>query len=394
MRIGQKRALIKQALMQYRLGWRHVMRFEKVRYCIKHFSLVWLVCFLPVLLIGGQTLQGAISDDYKPVIVKKGDSISYLCFKLYKKYNQTIIEALKKANPKIKNINKIYIGQTLHFPRLSRIERVNQPTPMPTANQTVVNKTDMPNDTGSAKDASAEDALADSKAYITNINGMLRVQKYGADTWQNGHVNEELQEGDKVKVDSASKAEIITNAGSIIRLSEQSELTVDTLKSNPQKDIQASKFSLTLGRLWNKAKKIIHPKSEYLVSTPTAVTGIRGTVYSIDIMDNKNTLFRTYDGKINVRNPFPVTQNTDSNNVPVGTQGPRPVAGPKSVPGPTPVSMNQWTNILLKKHQELIVTPQGNAIQTDFNPATKRNDEWVKWNLDRDQEFENSDTWI
>jgi len=52
------------------------------------------------------------------VKVKEKDSVKKICLKLYGKYTPEITQAILKSNKTLKDINNIYLGQTLLFPRL------------------------------------------------------------------------------------------------------------------------------------------------------------------------------------------------------------------------------------------------------------------------------------
>jgi len=52
-------------------------------------------------------------------IVKKGDNLSILTQNIYGFTDGKLMESVKKENPSIKNVNKIYIGDELFFPELA-----------------------------------------------------------------------------------------------------------------------------------------------------------------------------------------------------------------------------------------------------------------------------------
>ena len=84
-------------------------------------ALVAGLCLSVISCVG--TSQSSAGDEFKIVRVKKGDSVSYLSFKLYEKYNKMIVDSIRSCNPEIKDIDVIYVGQELRFPRLSYIEQ-------------------------------------------------------------------------------------------------------------------------------------------------------------------------------------------------------------------------------------------------------------------------------
>ncbi len=325
------------------------------------------------------TSQGSVGDEFKIVRVKKGDSVSYLSFKLYKKYNKMIVDSIRSCNPEIKDINLIYVGQKLRFPRLSYIEQGKY-----LSKKEIKVKKQRP--VAASEDKEQRKKMVKMEAFITYIAGDVEILRQGTSDWQPAKMNEELSEGDRIKVKKNSMAELITEKNSVIRLSENSAFEITKLEKDPVKKTETSKFALSLGRLWNKARKLLSPRSEYTVSTPTAISGIRGTVYSIDILANSDTRFKTYSGSIDVWNPC---ERPTGNMMP-----PKKVSGPVPVAGPHPVGMKEWTSIILTKHQQIVVTKQGPLKKEAFDPLKDRDNAWVKWNVERDQDFEKSEPWL
>jgi hypothetical protein len=127
-----------------------------------------------------------------------------------------------------------------------------------------------------------------------------------------------------------------------------------------------------LSRVWLKVKKRDGKPSNYEVSTPTAVAGVRGTVLRVDVEkdkdDNDVTLVKVYTGKVDVTRP----------------KGPR-----VEVPGPDEVSKDTWEKIVIEmmgKEQIRIgkAGPLGKV--TKFDPdEEKKTDEWARWNQERDE---------
>ena len=52
----------------------------------------------------------------RKVIVREGDSLEKLAKSVYGRMDEGILNLLKKNNPDIKNINRLRVGQEIHFP--------------------------------------------------------------------------------------------------------------------------------------------------------------------------------------------------------------------------------------------------------------------------------------
>ena len=59
------------------------------------------------------------TNQFERVVVQPGDSISRIAMRKYGQSNQTILDLLKLANPDLRDVNVISVGQTLQLPDLS-----------------------------------------------------------------------------------------------------------------------------------------------------------------------------------------------------------------------------------------------------------------------------------
>ena len=85
--------------------------------------------------------------------------------------------------------------------------------------------------------------------------------------------------------------------GSIIRVKEKSKIKLSEL--NRKDDIERTTVGLNVGKLLCKAKKLSKSES-FLVKTPTAVAGVRGTKFTVEADLKKTSRIKVFDGKVKV----------------------------------------------------------------------------------------------
>ena len=198
-----------------------------------------------------------------------------------------------------------------------------------------------------------------------------------------------LKKGDKVKQDQEvrvaekSRIELRFPDGTMMRLAEKSRLKMSELAFNKQTQSKNVKVDLAVGKLWAKVKKLSTPDSSVEVKTSNAVAGVRGTVYRVNVDEDKSALVKVYDGTVYVANPpRDAAKPTDKVTEPHAVAGPHEVAPPMHE-----VSMEEWT-VIVKAMQQVSISPQGIASKPeDFDPKADA-DDWVKWNQERDKETE------
>ena len=219
-------------------------------------------------------------------------------------------------------------------------------------------------------------------AVVTVVQGTARIYTKGATT---GHL---LKKGDtlkrehEVKVAEKSRIEIRFADGTVMRLSERSHLKMNELSFNKQTSGKNVKVELGVGKLWAKVRKLTTTDSAVEVKTSNAVAGVRGTVYRVNVNDDKSALVKVYDGEVYVANPP-----RDASKTAEKVAAPHEVPGPHAVPPPYhEVSMEEWTAIV-KAMQQISISPQGVPSKPqDFDPKADA-DDWVRWNQERDKDL-------
>ncbi len=338
-----------------------------------------LAAFFTSILLG--TLISSGADQYQTVRVKKGDTVSYLSFKIYGMYNPRLGELLREENPQVKDINRIYIGQELRFPSMESMrEKLRAKTPrLPEPREA---KVEIP----SKEEPLPQTPTHANKGVITYLEGQVEVKRTGDPDWIPAQPNMILSEKDQLKVGGASRAELILDNQTVMRLSPNTHLTIEKLEEDPRAQKEETQVGLRLGTLWTKVAKLFSRSSRYDVSTPTAIAGVQGTTFQIALTSDQTTQVQVFQGVVNVYNPFPQDRlPAPGTGTPWGK--PEEVRGPAEVPGPTPVTQAEWTKIVLQQFQQITVTRGKIPRATSFEMAREREKEWVRWNEERDEDF-------
>jgi hypothetical protein len=130
------------------------------------------------------------------------------------------------------------------------------------------------------------------------------------------------------------------------------------------------------GTLWTKVKRFSDKVSRFELELPTAVAGVRGTVYQTTVADDSTAEVKVYDGEVAVKNKR-------SSAAAAAAGGAGEVAGPQEVPGPHEVAFDEWVHIV-RSMQKMHINKQGKpGTPRKFEPDPS--DKWEKWNRERDQ---------
>jgi len=125
-------------------------------------------------------------------------------------------------------------------------------------------------------------------------NGSVQVKHFGS--WADATNGMNLYQSDSIKTGDNTSASIIILKGSIIRLDENTEITLKEI-------IQEDKISVTIqqdaGRTWNTVQKI-SGIDNYEVETPTTVASVRGTSFDVNVDDEGVTIVSVIKGIVNI----------------------------------------------------------------------------------------------
>jgi hypothetical protein len=330
------------------------------------------------------------AEEVQLIQVRKGDTISYLSFKIYGMYDTRIEDLLRRENPRVKDLNLIYAGQQLRFPapEAAREMLLDKPRrPEEPAKGTEAKEGRSPKDRPAGHETMPATQIRASKGVITLLEGQVQVKKAGETEWSSARPNMILSENDQIRVLAKSRAELILDNQSVMRLSENTWLTMRKLEEEAATRKETASMRLSLGKLWTRTAKLFNPSSRFDVTTPTAIAGVMGTVYQVRVAEDKSTDIQVFQGAVNVYNPFPPAQPSLPGK---GTQvgPPQEVAGPGEVPGPAVISREEWTSIILRQFQQITVTDRDISRPLTFDVTEQRQDEWVRWNEERDADFQ------
>ncbi len=109
-------------------------------------------------------------------------------------------------------------------------------------------------------------------------------------------INAIVRESDVIKTGKSSFCDIKIGQ-SIIRIKEKSIVTFSELFH--KNGLEKTSLAMNIGKVLCKPKKLL--KSErFLVKTPTAVAGVRGTKFVVQADKRKNTMIKVFGGKVKI----------------------------------------------------------------------------------------------
>jgi len=177
-----------------------------------------------------------------------------------------------------------------------------------------------------------------------------------------------------IKTAQDTRMEVMLEDKSILRMSADSLVKLQNLLYNKKGNKKVYKAKIAAGKAWAKVTSLFGEESAFEVSTENAVAGVRGTVFRVNVEEDKSTMVRVYSGVVAVSNA-PVYAKK--------TKGGKRV----EVAGPQEVSKKQWEEYVAKAMQEVRVSAAGDISKPSGFNADADKDKWVLWNQERDKEL-------
>ena len=237
-----------------------------------------------------------------------------------------------------------------------------------------------------AKDNTLSIELKGGKAKVTLLKGSASVVKKGTIEAQPLAQGDMLSGGDRITTGKMSRIELKMPDGSYLRFDEETTFELQSIAFEKEQKRRKITISMILGKTWAKVSRLFGIKGRFEIATRTAVAGVRGTVYRMNVNRDNSVTVKVYWGEVVVNSAM----RAEATDQPVPITEPTKVEGPHPIPGPHPVSMEEWTYIVKALHQ-INIRPDG-TVTKPFRFSIKDDlDEWVIWNQKRDETI--GDNW-
>ena len=138
------------------------------------------------------------------------------------------------------------------------------------------------------------------EAKITFMKGKVEVQRKGSQVMMPAVMKMTVYPGDKISTGDGAEAELKLSDGSVLKLKDGGELEIEKMEKQkkPLNTIRA--FKLFKGKILGAIRKLSSRESKFTVSTPTAVAGIRGTVFGV-FVEGDSTELNVLNGEVGIQ---------------------------------------------------------------------------------------------
>lgn len=121
------------------------------------------------------------------------------------------------------------------------------------------------------------------RGVVTNVSGTVKLTSKAARAQRDARINELVGEGDSIETGSDGRIEIKFDNGNSINIKPGSRFLVVKLTADPKTGQYDNYFELSNGKIKAVIEKLPQDSS-FRVKTPTAISGVRGTIIYVDAM--------------------------------------------------------------------------------------------------------------
>ncbi len=133
-------------------------------------------------------------------------------------------------------------------------------------------------------------------AKLSFIKGTVTLIRDGNS--QDAEINTRLRPNDIIITSAKSEANILFANIGISKIKANSEVGINNLFKSKQGDL--IEMSVKKGKLASSLKKLIRTEDNFLVNTPTAVVGVRGTTFLVIVIPAKESKVAVFSGKVDI----------------------------------------------------------------------------------------------
>ncbi|RJO68637.1 MAG: hypothetical protein C4523_07055 [Myxococcales bacterium] len=208
------------------------------------------------------------------------------------------------------------------------------------------------------------------KATVSLLEGQAQARQGATGDWKPVAQGDAFSAEWVVRTEKGSRLELKLPDGSVLRVAPDSRIQLKSLLATGEKDKPGMSFKVEAGKIWANVSKALGSDRKFEVATDSAVAGVRGTVFRVDVLEDAATIVRVYAGAVAVTN------------APIFERKPEPKGDRVQVPGPREVTKKEFEELVAKAMQEVRVSADGKLTMSAFTAGDQ--DDWVRWNQTRD----------
>jgi len=136
---------------------------------------------------------------------------------------------------------------------------------------------------------------------LVKMEGTVNFRPSFGDAWKPATLQTTIGAGQWLQTAKGARAILSFGKKAVVTMNEDAVLEVKEAAINPDGTVVV-KTNLTRGKIWSLVEKLKSEKSRYEVETPTAIAGVRGTTFMVNVdPDGRSSRIAVVEGEVGVR---------------------------------------------------------------------------------------------
>lgn len=152
--------------------------------------------------------------------------------------------------------------------------------------------------------ALAAPAAAEPVGFVAGLEGVVEVERGGQSSWTAAQLDQDIQIGDTVRTGPDSAVKIVLVDDTTLSLGEETELAIDRFVVGDAATREPSVLRQLRGQIRTRVGEAFGGTTRLEMHTPTAVMGVKGTVFTSQIArlgSELSTLGCNFEGSVFIR---------------------------------------------------------------------------------------------
>lgn len=137
-------------------------------------------------------------------------------------------------------------------------------------------------------------------ATLSFLTGDVKVQRSKSMNWISAQLKMKLETGDRVRTFGGSRAEVLFDDGSVLKIKSDSLIVIGDLMENVKTKVRKSSVRLMVSSIEADIKKSVVEGSQFRLEMPSAVAEMDRAKISVQVGPEKNSDIRVYSGNVDV----------------------------------------------------------------------------------------------
>jgi len=138
------------------------------------------------------------------------------------------------------------------------------------------------------------------RATLVDVSGVVEVLPAGSDAWQLAAPGTHVTTGDHIRTGASSAVTLVFFDGSATNLAADTKLTMSQLSGRRDGRSKVIVLHQWMGRTYNRVQRLLDAASRFEIETPTAVTAVRGTAFTVEVAPDGATQVMVEKGLVEV----------------------------------------------------------------------------------------------